>query len=66
MAAIEEAMGRDAVVIAEASVIEQLAVMLRCSIGTMGGGWGATARCGDPRSHAVGLTRPLAASPLRE
>lgn len=44
LADIEAEEGRDAVVIAEASVIEQLAVMLRCSIGTMGGGWGATAR----------------------
>lgn len=48
MATIEAEEGRDAVVISEASVIEQLAVMLRCSIGTMGGGWGAAARHATP------------------
>ena len=36
--------GRDFLVITEASVLEQLSTMLRCSIGTLGGGWAAAAR----------------------
>lgn len=43
--AFEAGEGRDAVVVVEVSIIEQLALMLRCSIGTLGGGWSATARC---------------------
>ena len=42
---LEEAEGQDAVVIVEASILEQLATQLRCSVGTLGGGWGAAARC---------------------
>ena len=38
--------GRDFLVITEASVLEQLSTMLRCSIGTLGGGWAAAARYG--------------------
>jgi hypothetical protein len=41
---VEQEEGRDPVVIAEASVLEQTALQLRCSISTLGGGWGATAR----------------------
>lgn len=45
VAELEAKEGRDAVVISEASVLEQLSDQLRCSIGTLGGGWAATARC---------------------
>lgn len=65
MAGIEAEEGRDAVVISEASVIEQLAVMLRCSIGTMGGGWGATARyAARPPSYPTPNSNRPTALPL--
>ena len=41
---IEDEEGKDTVVIAEASVIEQTALQLRSSISMLGGGWGAAAR----------------------
>lgn len=37
--------GTDHVVVTEISILEQLGSMIRCSIGTMGDSWGATARC---------------------
>jgi hypothetical protein len=42
--AIEKEFGRDHVVVTEISTLEQLGSMIRCSIGTMGDSWGATAR----------------------
>lgn len=50
---IEQEEGRDTVVVAEASVIEQTALQLRSSISLLGGGWGAAARYDDPSSRAV-------------
>lgn len=45
---VEQQDGRDPVVIAEASVIEQTALQLRSSISLLGGGWGAAARFDIP------------------
>lgn len=48
---VEQEEGRDTVVVAEASVIEQTALQLRSSISLLGGGWGASARsvcCSHP------------------
>ena len=44
-ATLEESMGRDQLVMTELAILEQLASMLRISVGCLGGGWGATARC---------------------
>jgi shikimate kinase len=49
---VEQNEGRDTVVVAEASVIEQTALHLRSSISLLGGGWGAAARF-SVHSHAT-------------
>jgi len=49
VAEAEATEGRDFIVATEVSVIESLATMLRCSIGTLGGGYGGAARHASPR-----------------
>ena len=45
-AEVESSEGRDVVAATEVAIVEELSTMVRCSIGTLGGGYGATARCG--------------------
>lgn len=55
---VEQEEGRDTVVVAEASVIEQTALQLRSSISMLGGGWGAAARFDISRPSCCGCFQP--------
>jgi shikimate kinase len=54
--AIETEDGRDRVMLLELAILEQLSSMIRCTVGCLGGGWGASARCSLTANLCATLT----------